>query len=408
MHVNVARAVAAVAVCWIVAGCAATHRADKPGARLERKGDEIVIAGQFFHTGAPVVLWTDPGGYDAYRVERRFAPWAVASFEETAKEAAENRRLKKRGTEVDSPARYGLRFAPTTRSTTRSAATQAIPDSTTEPATRYASRTGRRSGRPTEGGEKLTPEQLQQVRGGGWPLELVQQKVDQFVYHYDVAASSRGCFNTLHDNRGLSVHFMLDLDGTIYQTLDVKERAWHASESNSRSVGIEICNIGAYNLKQKETLQTYYRTDENGKTRYVFPAWAKDSQRTPNFVARPIRNEMVVAQVQGNTYHQYDLTPEQYDSLIKLTAALCTVLPRMTPDYPRDANGNLITRVLDDTQWEQFSGLMGHYHVQENKQDPGPAFQWDKVINGARKRMGLKPLPEGDVINNPKQAVATK
>ena len=51
---------------------------------------------------------------------------------------------------------------------------------------------------------------------------------------------------------------------------------------------------------------------------------------------------------------------------------------------------------------------MGHYHVQENKQDPGPAFQWDKVINGARKLMGLKPLPEGDVINNPKQAVAGK
>ena len=36
-----------------------------------RKGDEIVICGQYFHTGAPVVLWTDPGGYDAYRTERR-------------------------------------------------------------------------------------------------------------------------------------------------------------------------------------------------------------------------------------------------------------------------------------------------------------------------------------------------
>ena len=39
---------------------------------------------------------------------------------------------------------------------------------------------------------------------------------------------------------------MLDLDGTIYQTLDLKERAWHATTSNSRSVGIEIANIGAY------------------------------------------------------------------------------------------------------------------------------------------------------------------
>ncbi len=407
MWMNVCRAVVALALCVVIVGCTATRRADKPGAKLEREGDEIVIAGQYFHTGAPVVLWTDPGGFDAYRVERRFAPWAVASFEETAKEAAENKRRKRRGTEVDSPARYGIRFAPTTRSTTRSA-TQAIPDSTTEPTTMYTSRTARRRGRPTEGGAKLTPEEFAKVRGGGWPLELVQEKVDQFVYHYDVAASSKGCFTTLHDNRGLSVHFMLDLDGTIYQTLDVKERAWHASESNSRSVGIEICNIGAYSARERKTLDTYYRKDEMGRTRYVFPVWAQDSQRTPNFAARPARDQMVVGNVQGNEYHQYDLTPEQYDSLIKLTAALCTVLPRITPDYPRDEQGNLITKVLEDQQWENFHGLMGHYHVQENKQDPGPAFQWDKVINGARKRMGMKPLPKGDVINNPKQAVAKK
>ena len=398
MRMNVARAVVALAVCVVVAGCKSTQRAEKPGAKLDRTGDEIVIAGQYFHTGAPVVLWTDPGGYDAYRTERRFSPWATASFEETAKETAENKRLKRRGgTEVDAPARYGIRFAPTTRSATQPATT-----------TMYTSRTTARRGRPTEGGSKLNAEEFEKVRGGGWPLELLQQKVDQFVYHYDVAAVSRGCFKTLHDDRGLSVHFMLDLDGTIYQTLDVKERAWHASESNSRSVGIEICNIGAYNAKERKTLDTYYRKDEKGKTHYVFPVWAKDSQRTPNFQARPARDEPVVANIQDTQYTMYDLTPEQYDSLIKLTAALCKTLPRITPDYPRDEHGNLITKVLDDDAWENYHGLMGHYHVQENKQDPGPAFQWDKVVNGVRKRMGLKPLPAGDVINNPKQAVATK
>jgi N-acetyl-anhydromuramyl-L-alanine amidase AmpD len=402
MRMNVARAVAALAVFLTIVGCKATHRAEKAGALLERKGDEIVIAGQYFHTGAPVVLWTDPGGYDAYRTERRFAPWEVASFEATAKEAAENKRLKRNGTEVDSPNRYGIRFAPSTRP----AATQR--SSSTQPSTMYTSRGGRRPGRPTEGGAKLTPEEFEKVRGGGWPLKLLQEKVDQFVYHYDVAASSRGCFRTLHDIRDLSVHFMLDLDGTIYQTLDVKERAWHGSESNSRSVGIEICNMGAYSGNGRKTLDTYYRKDDNGKTQFVPPVFAKDSQRTPNFVARPARNEIVVGEVQNTEYAMYDLTPEQYDSLIKLTAALCTRLPRITPDYPRDAQGNLITKVLEDQQWEDYHGLMGHYHVQENKQDPGPAFQWDKVINGARKRMGLKPLPAGDVINNPKQAVAKK
>jgi len=43
--------------------------------------------------------------------------------------------------------------------------------------------------------------------------------------HYDVCGVSRQYFKVLHDYRGLSVHFMLDIDGTIYQTLDLNERA---------------------------------------------------------------------------------------------------------------------------------------------------------------------------------------
>ena len=51
----------------VVTGCQ-LHRPGKP---LARKGDEIIVAGQLFHTGTRVVTWMDPGGYDAYRVERR-------------------------------------------------------------------------------------------------------------------------------------------------------------------------------------------------------------------------------------------------------------------------------------------------------------------------------------------------
>ena len=49
---------------------------------------------------------------------------------------------------------------------------------------------------------------------------MLQQVVDQFVIHFDVCGTSRRCFEVLQDKRGLSVHFMLDIDGTIYQTLD--------------------------------------------------------------------------------------------------------------------------------------------------------------------------------------------
>jgi len=41
---------------------------------MPKSGDEIVVCGQLFHTTTKVVLWTDPGGYDAYRVVPRFGP----------------------------------------------------------------------------------------------------------------------------------------------------------------------------------------------------------------------------------------------------------------------------------------------------------------------------------------------
>lgn len=77
-------------------------------------------------------------------------------------------------------------------------------------------------------------------------MSLLAETVDQFVIHYDACGLSQTCFDLLQDQRDLSVHFMLDLDGTIYQTLDVKERAWHATIANTRAIGIEIANVGAY------------------------------------------------------------------------------------------------------------------------------------------------------------------
>jgi hypothetical protein len=180
---------------------AAARAGDEPakvGARLDRRGDEIVVCGQLFHTTAPVVLWTDPGGYDAYRVERRFVPIAQASW-------AASKDVK----QLRAPNRYGMR-------------TRGLPAGMVE-----------------------------NVRGGGWDIETLKKVVDQFVIHFDAAGTSRRCFEILHDIRGLSVHFMLDVDGTIYQTLDVKEAAWHATIANNRSIGVEIANIGAYDVNVK-------------------------------------------------------------------------------------------------------------------------------------------------------------
>ena len=141
----------------LLAGC--QHA---PGTPAPRKGDEIVVAGQMFHTGTRVVTWMDPGGYDAYRVERRFAPIEESDWAAT--------KAKLTGTETPN---------------------------------RYSQRRG-----------DLTSAELERVRGGGWDLPTLQRVVDQFVIHYDVCGIAKQCFNILHDHRNLSVHFMLDLDGT--------------------------------------------------------------------------------------------------------------------------------------------------------------------------------------------------
>jgi N-acetyl-anhydromuramyl-L-alanine amidase AmpD len=320
--------------CLAVAVLAGCQTAPRPGAFEPRRGDEIVVAGQFFHTGTPVVLWMDPGGYDAYRVERRFSPIEKSDWAPSIEEVPD----------LKNPNRFGMR------------------------------RVG------------LSDDEIERVRGGGWDLPLLQKVVDQFVIHFDVCGVSRQCFKVLHDHRDLSVHFMLDLDGTIYQTLDLKERAWHATTSNSRSVGIEIANMGAYASEESKALEDWYAKDADGKVRITIPNRLGDGGiRTKGFVGRPARSELVRGTIQGQELVQYDFTPEQYEALIKLSATLCQVFPKIKCDYPHEANGKLIPQKLPDEELQKYEGILGHFHVQTNKTDPGPAFQWDTVIHGARK-----------------------
>lgn len=325
-------------------GC---QTAPRPGAFEPRRGDEIVVAGQLVHTGTPVVLWLDPGGYDAYRVERRFSAFDRSDWDSSVEDV--------RG--LRTPNRYGLRKG------------------------------------------SLTKDQIEQVRGGGWDLPLLQKVVDQFVLHFDVAGVSRNCFKTLQDNRDLSVHFMLDIDGTLYQTLDLKERAYHATTSNTRSVGIEIANMGAYGKLENSPLAKWYRHDTNGQTTLTIPQDLGDGGvRTPGFAGHPARPELVAGNIQGQDLVQYDFTPQQYAALVKLTATLCKVFPKIQCKYPTDASGNLITHKLPNDELKSYQGVLGHYHIQTDKVDPGPAFNWDYVIGNARRILHNGFTPSVDEI----------
>jgi N-acetyl-anhydromuramyl-L-alanine amidase AmpD len=317
----------------------------------QRFGDEIVVCGQMYRIGSPVKLWMDSGGFDAYRTDRRFAPFDQRKWKMTVEEMKKGKLDFAAEPQELSPDRYGLRFE---------------------------------QGADSE----YSVDQLEQIRGGGWELKLLQEKIDQFVLHFDVCGTSAQCFYILHDRRGLSVHFLLDVDGTIYQTLDLKERAWHATKSNDRSIGIEIANIGAYPANdRKQTLRDWYKRDASGQTHLIFPAYVRGQSHLQTLQLVPRRNDPVMGTIDDLQYQQYDYTQSQYDALSKLSAALCDIFPNLPPEAPRNPDGIVVDRTLTDAQWLSFHGILGHHHVQENKIDPGPAMDWEYLLSETKKQL---------------------
>lgn len=287
----------------------------------DRPGESIVVAGVRVPVGTPVVLWSDPGGYNAYLETNFFAS------PDGGGEGRRSRRYRPRRTE--------------------------------------------------------DPDLRARVEAEGWTLRNLQEHVHLFVIHYDVCVVSRRCFTVLHDRRGLSVHFMLDLDGTIYQTLDVAESALHAGNANNASVGIEIAHIGAY--PDATVPDRWYQPDETGRLRVVLPPdWGDGGIRTPGFIARPARPGLITGRIHGRELVQYDFTDAQYEALARLAAALSHALPRIRLEAPRDAEGSIHPTVLSPEELAAFGGLLGHWHLTRNKIDPGPAFDWERLLQRAR------------------------
>jgi N-acetyl-anhydromuramyl-L-alanine amidase AmpD len=209
----------------------------------------------------------------------------------------------------------------------------------------------------------LPPDVERRARATGWTVGDLRAVVSQVVVHYDAAGSAKRCFEILKDERGLSSHFLIDTDGTVYQTLDVKERAWHAGTANDRSVGIEVANIGAW------------------PRRDPVDAWYAANPVTP---ARP---GPIRGRIQGTDLYQTDFTAAQYEALAHLVAALCRTLD-VPADAPRDPDGRVRTTVLAPEGIREFAGIVGHLHVSEKKVDPGPAFDWEGFLERVREING--------------------
>lgn len=168
-----------------------------------------------------------------------------------------------------------------------------------------------------------------------------KRSVRYFVNHWDACLSSHSCQTVLND-RGISVHFLIDNDGTIYQTMDMQHAAWHAGSerTNRPSIGVEITN--AYYLKYQST--------------YV----------KKGFGERPI--------IKGARVHLGELEPflgfypVQLEALKALWKAVnkATGIPLQTP---LNQFGNTSTVYEQDYAYGKAEGFVSHYHVNKSKID---------------------------------------
>lgn len=169
--------------------------------------------------------------------------------------------------------------------------------------------------------------------------------VNQIILHHDGTADSRGCFRVLAQ-RSLSTHLMIDGDGTVYQPLDLSDMAYHAGDYNRHSVGIDLNNP-------------------------VIPNRVKDPSIRGIFTGR----------INGGRKTSLGYTDAQYDSLIAVVDGLRRIFPKIVTKAPIADDGKVVRTKLREAG---FPGVVGHMHVSANKWDPGPGFDWERLLIGIR------------------------
>ena len=163
--------------------------------------------------------------------------------------------------------------------------------------------------------------------------ESPPRDIRMFVTHWDAALHSMSTQSIL-DRRGLSVHFLIDNDGTIYQTADLQHVCFHAGKINKYSIGVELAN--AFYKKY----QSWYERNGYGK--------------------RPIVPQTIVNN--GTVEEHLGFYPEQISALKALVQAVHRAcgIPLQTP-----ASG----RVHPPAMRGDYRGFVHHYQLTTRKID---------------------------------------
>jgi N-acetyl-anhydromuramyl-L-alanine amidase AmpD len=184
---------------------------------------------------------------------------------------------------------------------------------------------------------------------------------DKIALHFTAGSSADSAATSLATPDYISVPFIVDKDGTIYQCYSTKYWAFHLGVKNAGkgefdkvSIAIEIVNEGP--LVQKN--DGLYWWPRNFNVRFC---GLEDTDRYYK-LSKPWRDYSYFT-----TY-----TAAQYDSLGKLVAYLC-VMHDIPPTMIPGIGSELVTVEF----LRAFKGIFTHHNIRADKTDCSPALNYD-------------------------------
>ena len=191
--------------------------------------------------------------------------------------------------------------------------------------------------------------------GNCYDFSVNDRKPTMIVTHWDAALSADSCYKILK-KRGISSHFVIDNDGTIYQMVDTKHTCWHAGirSVNKASIGIDFTNA-------------YY-------TKY------QDWYERKGFGPRPVLEGV---KVHGRTLDPflgyYPVQIQAYKALLKGLSEHYGI----KLNCPLDEDNELLTTVDDTAAEGEFEGVVAHYHLTRRKKDTA-GLELKKILEDIR------------------------
>lgn len=201
------------------------------------------------------------------------------------------------------------------------------------------------------------------------------------VLHYDATFSAYATWKVLKE-RGLSVHFTVDRDGTRLRHVADANRCYHAGSASSSwlgladpndiSLGAEITNIGwltgVYN--KDKVKEPAYRWSDKAHPEHApdfdgFEYYRLESWTDPKGV---VKKTAIVTRQPGSKFPDHRQATREY-LWAKYSAAQVESIVEMVMDWVNQYG------ILPEN-------IVGHEHLDPSRKlDPGPAFRavWDAI-----------------------------